>query len=156
VRGQQVTAFPTATGGRKPYPLETMLRIHLLQNWLSLSDPTMEALYEITPIRQSARLTLSAPTSEDTTIMTFGSCWKYINWPMRSSPSSMVICRKKAYPYVSCVNVVNGFKHFFSCLTGSNAAFQRFLENLRFIGGLPTPGLLFHRQMQPSSHRAIG
>lgn len=48
-----------------------MLRIDLLQNWLSLSDPTMEALYEITPIRQFARLTLSAPISEGTTIMTF-------------------------------------------------------------------------------------
>ncbi len=31
-----------AGGGRKPYPLETMLRIHLLQNWFSLSDPCME------------------------------------------------------------------------------------------------------------------
>ncbi|WP_265532370.1 IS5 family transposase [Pseudomonas saponiphila] len=31
--------YPKAGGGRKPYPLETMLRIHLLQNWFSLSDP---------------------------------------------------------------------------------------------------------------------
>ena len=39
--------YPKAGGGRKPYPLETMLRIHLLQNWFSLSDPAMEeALYE--------------------------------------------------------------------------------------------------------------
>lgn len=68
----------------------------------------------------------------------------------------MVICRKKASPYVRCVNVLTGFKHFFSCLTGSNAAFQRFLENPRFIGGLPTPGLLFQRQMLPSSHCTIG
>jgi IS5 family transposase len=29
-----------------------MLRIHLLENWFSLSDPTMEkALCEITPMR---------------------------------------------------------------------------------------------------------
>ncbi|WP_146100356.1 transposase, partial [Pseudomonas syringae group genomosp. 3] len=62
--------YPKAGGGRKPYPLETMLRIHLLQNWFSLSDPAMEeALYEITPMRQFARLTLSAPIPEDTTIM---------------------------------------------------------------------------------------
>lgn len=61
-----------AGGGRKPYPLETMLRIHLLQNCFSLSDPAMEeALYEITPMRQFARLTLSAPMPEDTTIMNF-------------------------------------------------------------------------------------
>lgn len=64
--------YPKAGGGRKPYPLETMLRIHLLQNWFSLSDPAMEeALYEITSMRQFARLTLSAPIPEDTTIMNF-------------------------------------------------------------------------------------
>jgi hypothetical protein len=64
--------YPKADGGRKPYPQDTMLRIHLLQNWFSLSDPAMEeALYEITPMRQFARLTLSAPIPEDTTIMNF-------------------------------------------------------------------------------------
>jgi len=32
--------------GRPPYPLSTMLRIYCLQQWYSLSDPTMEdALY---------------------------------------------------------------------------------------------------------------
>ena len=64
--------YPKAGGGRKSYPLETMLRIHLLQNWFSLSEPAMEeALYVITPMRQFARLTLSAPIPEDTTIMNF-------------------------------------------------------------------------------------
>lgn len=64
--------YPKAGGGRKPYPFDTMLRIHLLQNWFSLSDPAMdEALYEITSIRQFARLTLSAPIPEYTTIMNF-------------------------------------------------------------------------------------
>jgi len=64
--------YSKAGGGRKPYPLEVMLRVHLLQNWFSLSDPTMEeALYEITSMRQFARLTLSAPILEDTTIINF-------------------------------------------------------------------------------------
>jgi len=59
--------YPKAGGGRKPYPLETMLRIHLLQNWFSQSVPAMEeAFYEITPIRQFARLTLSAPPPRKT------------------------------------------------------------------------------------------
>jgi transposase, IS5 family len=72
LRGLIEPFYPKAGGGRKPYPLETMLRIHLLQNWFSLSDPAMEeALYEITPMRQFARLTLSAPIPEDTTIMNF-------------------------------------------------------------------------------------
>lgn len=44
-----------------------MLRIRLLQNWFFLSDPVMEeALYEITPMRQFAHLTLSAPIPEGT------------------------------------------------------------------------------------------
>ncbi len=64
--------YPKAGGGRKPYPLETKLRVHLLQNVFSLSDPAMEeALCEITLMRQFARLTLSAPIPEDTTIMNF-------------------------------------------------------------------------------------
>ncbi|MNJ25652.1 hypothetical protein D3C77_201030 [compost metagenome] len=49
-----------------------MLRIHLLQNGFSLSDPAMEeALYEITLMRQFARLTLSATIPEDTTFISF-------------------------------------------------------------------------------------
>jgi IS5 family transposase len=65
--------YPKAGGGRKPYPLETMLRIHLLQNWFALSDPAMEeALYEITSLRQFAQLSLTQGSiPEDTTIMNF-------------------------------------------------------------------------------------
>ena len=64
--------YPKAGGGRKPYPLETMLRIHVLQNGFPLGDPAMEeALCEITFMRQSARLTLSAPIPEVTTVMNF-------------------------------------------------------------------------------------
>jgi IS5 family transposase len=32
----------SSKGGRPPYPLETMLRIHLLQQWYDLSDPAMD------------------------------------------------------------------------------------------------------------------
>jgi hypothetical protein len=40
--------YPKAGGGRRPYPLATMLRIHCLQQWYGLSDPAMEEeLYEI-------------------------------------------------------------------------------------------------------------
>ena len=38
----------SSKGGRPPYPLATMLRIHLLQQWYDLSDPAMEdALIEV-------------------------------------------------------------------------------------------------------------
>ncbi len=33
----------SSKGGRPPYPLATMLRIHLMQQGYSLSDPAMEA-----------------------------------------------------------------------------------------------------------------
>ena len=39
-------------GNRRPYPLETMLRIHCMQHWYNLSDGAMEdALYEIASMR---------------------------------------------------------------------------------------------------------
>ncbi len=55
--------YPKAGNGRRPYPLETMLRIHCMQHWYNLSDGAMEdALYEIASMRLFARLSLdSAP-----------------------------------------------------------------------------------------------
>ncbi len=64
--------YPVAGRGRHPYPIATMLRVHLMQNWFSLSDPAMEeALYEIASMRQFARLTLSKPIPDETTILNF-------------------------------------------------------------------------------------
>jgi IS5 family transposase len=64
--------YPVAGRGRQPYPLETMLRVHLLQNWYSLSDPGMEEeLYENTPMRSFARLSLNGPIPDETTILNF-------------------------------------------------------------------------------------
>lgn len=45
--------------GGQPMPLETMLRVHLMQQWFGLSDPGMEdALYEIESMRRFAGLSL--------------------------------------------------------------------------------------------------
>ncbi len=64
--------YPLAGNGRHPYPLEKMLRVHLMQNWFGLSDPAMEeALYEITPMRVFARLSVSKPIPDETTILNF-------------------------------------------------------------------------------------
>src|ERR1700736_3733387 len=64
--------YPVAGRGRHPYPIATMLRVHLMQNWFGLSDPAMEeALYEIAPMRQFARLTLTKPIPDETTILNF-------------------------------------------------------------------------------------
>ena len=46
-------------GGSPPYPLATMLRIHLLQQWYSLSDPAIEeALIEVPTMRRFAGIEL--------------------------------------------------------------------------------------------------
>ena len=51
--------YPEAGRGRQPYPLETALRVRLMQNWFGLSDQAIdEALYEITPMCGLARLSL--------------------------------------------------------------------------------------------------
>ena len=34
--------YPLTGKGRKPYPLGTMLRVHLLRHWYGYSDPAME------------------------------------------------------------------------------------------------------------------
>lgn len=75
--------YPKAGRGRHPYALETMLRIHFLQQWYALSDPAMEeALYEIASMRQFARLSLLEAIPDKTTILNFrrllerpGSAW---------------------------------------------------------------------------------
>jgi IS5 family transposase len=65
-------AYPKAGRGRPPYALETMLRIHLMQNWFGFSDPAMEeALYEIAPVRQFAQLSLTRAIPDETTILNF-------------------------------------------------------------------------------------
>ncbi|KAB2872054.1 MAG: IS5 family transposase, partial [Burkholderiaceae bacterium] len=64
--------YPVAGRGRRPYPLESMLRVHLMQNWFALSDPAMEdALYEIASLRAFARLSLGEPIPDETTIPNF-------------------------------------------------------------------------------------
>ncbi len=64
--------YPKAGNGRPPYPMSTMLRVHLLQNWFSLSDPAMEeALYEMPSMRGFARLTLTQAIPDETTILNF-------------------------------------------------------------------------------------
>ncbi|HSV14901.1 MAG TPA: IS5 family transposase [Tepidisphaeraceae bacterium] len=64
--------YPMAGNGRRPYPLATMLRVHLMQNWFALSDPAMEeALYEIASLRNFAGLDLRKAIPDETTILNF-------------------------------------------------------------------------------------
>jgi IS5 family transposase len=64
---------PKVGGGRPPYGLSAMLRIHCLQQWYGLSDPAMEeALSEIASMRQFAGLSLArGAVPDETTILKF-------------------------------------------------------------------------------------
>ena len=49
--------WPKSKTGRPPFAIETMLRIHYLQQWFGLSDPAMEeALHDMPVYREFAKL----------------------------------------------------------------------------------------------------
>jgi IS5 family transposase len=60
-------------GGRPPFAVETMLRIHFLQQWFGLSDPAMEeALHDVSVYCDFAHLDPGATRLPDeTTILRF-------------------------------------------------------------------------------------
>jgi len=61
-----------ALGGRPPFAVETMLRIHCLQLWRNLSDPTMEEeLHERPLYRRFVGLDGAARLPDETTILRF-------------------------------------------------------------------------------------
>jgi transposase, IS5 family len=65
--------YPRAKTGRPPFGIETMLRIHYLQQWFALSDPAMEeALHDMPVFREFAKLPEGATRLPDeTTILRF-------------------------------------------------------------------------------------
>jgi transposase, IS5 family len=61
-----------ALGGRPPFSIETMLRIHCLQLWWNLSDPAMEEeLHERPLYRRFVGLEGAARMPDETTILRF-------------------------------------------------------------------------------------
>ena len=87
---------PRAKTGRPPFELVTMLRIHLLQQWFSLSDLVMEeALFEM---RCTASLRASPASSASPTgsaSCAFATCSKNTNWPRRYRSQSCAAERHK-------------------------------------------------------------
>jgi IS5 family transposase len=65
--------YPKAGNGRRPMPLEMMLRVYFMQQWYALSDPAMEdALYDIESMRRFAGIDIVADVVPDeTTILHF-------------------------------------------------------------------------------------
>jgi IS5 family transposase len=63
---------PPGHTGRPPFPVETMLRIHFLQQWFALSDPAMEeALFDMPLFREFALIETNARLPDETTILRF-------------------------------------------------------------------------------------
>jgi len=69
---QLAKKYSKGTVGRKPYPLNVMLRVHIMQLIYNLSDPAMEdSLYEIESMRRFSGLRLSENIPDETTILNF-------------------------------------------------------------------------------------
>jgi IS5 family transposase len=64
---------PEGKKGRPPFPVETMLRIHFMQQWFTLSDPAMEeALHDVPLYREFSGLdNWTTRLPDETTILRF-------------------------------------------------------------------------------------
>ena len=64
--------YPEGRTGRPPFALETMLRVHFLQQWFSLSDPAMEeAFFDVPLYREFAQLDVNGRLPDESTILRF-------------------------------------------------------------------------------------
>ena len=63
---------PEGRRGRPPFAVETMLRIHFMQQWFTLSDPAMEeALHDTPLLREFSGLSWDRPLPDESTILRF-------------------------------------------------------------------------------------
>lgn len=64
--------YPEGRTGRPPFSLLTMLRIHFMQQWFTLSDPAMEEAFFDTPLyREFAQLEEFGRLPDESTILRF-------------------------------------------------------------------------------------
>ena len=64
--------YPEGKNGRPPFALETMLRIHFMQQWFTLSDPAMEeAFFDVPLYREFAQLDAHSRLPDESTILRF-------------------------------------------------------------------------------------
>ena len=64
--------YSEGRNGRPPFALETMLRVHFMQQWFSLSDPAMEEAFFDTPLyREFAQLDTFGRLPDESTILRF-------------------------------------------------------------------------------------
>lgn len=64
--------YPQGKTGRPPFSLQTMLRVHFMQQWFTLSDPAMEEAFFDTPLyREFAQLDEFGRLPDESTILRF-------------------------------------------------------------------------------------
>ncbi len=64
--------YPEGKNGRPPFSLHTMLRVHFMQQWFTLSDPAMEEAFFDTPLyREFAQLQEFSRVPDESTILRF-------------------------------------------------------------------------------------
>ena len=64
--------YPQGKTGRPPFSLQTMLRVHFMQQWFTLSDPGMEEAFFDTPVyREFAQLQEFGHLPDESTILRF-------------------------------------------------------------------------------------
>ena len=62
--------YPEGKNGRPPFALQTMLRIHFMQQWFTLSDLAMEeALFDVPLYREFAQLDVRGRMPDESTIL---------------------------------------------------------------------------------------
>ena len=63
---------PDGKKGRPPFPVQTMLRLHFMQQWFTLSDQAMEAALHVVPLlREFAGLGWDSRLPDESTILRF-------------------------------------------------------------------------------------
>lgn len=88
---------PQGKRGRPPFPVETMLRIHFMQQWFTLSDPAMEeALHDIALFREFGSLNWDTPLPDETTILRFRRLLEEHKLAPQSWRSSTTCCVTRA------------------------------------------------------------
>ncbi len=85
--------YPKPGKGRRLYPLQTMLRIHFMQQWHNMSDPAMEeAFNDSTAMRKFAGLSLThGAIPDETTILNFR------HLPERNGLTQQILLAVNAY-----------------------------------------------------------
>jgi IS5 family transposase len=80
---------PEGKRGRPPFPVETMLRIHFMQQWFTLSDPAMEeALHDVPLFREFAAWNWDDRLPDESTILRFRHLLEKHKLARRSWPRS--------------------------------------------------------------------